>query len=95
MGYLRPSPCPGPTSGRNCYITPAFSGAPNKGDEFRIVCLTPTFSGAHKWAELLCNLCILSRSQPDWGAADEVLEEWWLKNTLRRAERTHKSQTAP
>ena len=31
----------------------------------------------------------------DWGADDEVLEEWRLKNALWRAEQTHKSQTAP
>ena len=30
-----------------------------------------------------------------WRADDEVLEEWWLKNALGRAEQTHKSQTAP
>ena len=31
----------------------------------------------------------------DWGADDEELEERQLKNALRRAERTHKLQTAP
>ena len=37
----------GPTSGRKCYITPAFSGIPeDKGDKIRI-------DGAHKWAEML------------------------------------------
>ena len=36
-----------------------------------------------------------SPESTDWGAGDEVLEEWRLKNTLGRAERTHKSQTAP
>ena len=25
----------GPTSGRKCYITPAFSGIPNKGDNIK------------------------------------------------------------
>ena len=25
----------GPTSGRKCYITPAFSGIPNKGDQIK------------------------------------------------------------
>ena len=34
-----------------------------------------------------------SPESTDWGADDEVLEEWRLKNTLGRAERTHKSQT--
>mmetsp|Transcript_99677 Transcript_99677/g.168148 ORF Transcript_99677/g.168148 Transcript_99677/m.168148 type:complete len:87 (-) Transcript_99677:4-264(-) len=31
----------------------------------------------------------------DWGADDQLLEEWRPKNELGRAERTHKSQTAP
>ena len=26
----------GPTSGRKCYITPAFSGVPNKGDKIKV-----------------------------------------------------------
>ena len=26
-----------------CYITPAFSGVPNKGDKIRTGCLTPAF----------------------------------------------------
>ena len=25
----------GPTSGRKCYVTPAFSGIPNKGDKIK------------------------------------------------------------
>ena len=36
-----------------------------------------------------------SAESTDWGVDDEVLEEWRLKNELGRAERTHKSQTAP
>ena len=36
-----------------------------------------------------------SPESTDWGADDEVLEEWRLKNTLGHAERTHKSQIAP
>ena len=37
----------GPTSGRKCYITPAFSGVPKDiGDKIRI-------GGANKWAEML------------------------------------------
>ena len=45
-----PHPCllEGPTSARNSYITAAFSGLPNKGDKFRIGCLSRAFSGAHK-----------------------------------------------
>ena len=52
-----PVPSRGPTSGRNCYITPAFSGVPKQGDKIRIGCLTPTFFGAQKRAEMLCNHC--------------------------------------
>ena len=37
----------------------------------------------------------LVHESTDWGADDVVLEEWRLKNALGRAERTHKSQTAP
>ena len=52
---LATSPVPswGPTSGRNCYVTHAFSVVSNKWDAIGIGCLTPAFSGAHKWAELL------------------------------------------
>ena len=47
----------GPTSGRKCYITPAFSGVPKvKGDKIRI-------GGAHKWAERLHHPCILRGPQ--------------------------------
>ena len=43
----------GPTSGRKCYITPAFSGIPkDMGDKIRI-------GRAHKWAEMLHHPCIL------------------------------------
>ena len=30
-----PLPSGGPTSGRKCYVTPAFSGIPNKGDKIK------------------------------------------------------------
>ena len=33
-------------------MTPAFSGFPRRGDKIKKGYLTPTFSGAHKWAEL-------------------------------------------
>ena len=36
-----------------------------------------------------------SPESTDWGADDEVLEEWQLKNALQHTERTHESQTAP
>ena len=45
----------GATSGRNCNVTPNFSGVPRIGDRIRSGHFTPTFSGAHKWAELLRN----------------------------------------
>ena len=37
----------GPTRGRNCYVTPAFSGLPNakKGEKIRRGYLTPAFWG--------------------------------------------------
>ena len=37
-----PLPSGGPTSGRKCYITPAFSGVPIKGDKIRNDYLAPT-----------------------------------------------------
>ena len=51
----------GPTSGRKCYITPAFSGVPKvKGDKIRI-------GGAHKSAEMLHHPCILGGPQSQGG----------------------------
>ena len=38
-------PSRGATSGRKCYVTPAFSGVPKQGDKIRSGCLTPAFSG--------------------------------------------------
>ena len=46
-----PLPSQGPKGGRNCYVTPAFSRVPQKGDTIRIGCLTPAFSGARKIEE--------------------------------------------
>ena len=45
-----PLPSRGPTRGLSCYVTPAFSGVPNKEDKIRSGFLTPAFS-----AELLSN----------------------------------------
>ena len=57
----------GPTSGRKCYITPAFSGVPKvKGDKIRI-------GGAHKWAERLHHPCILGAPQRQGGQN----QNWW------------------
>ena len=52
-----------PTSGRNCYVTPTFSGVPKQGDKIRIGCLTPAFSGAQKRAEVLRSPCMLRGPQ--------------------------------
>ena len=51
-------PSRGPRRGRNCYVTPAFSGVPNKRDKFKNEYPTPAFSGARKRAEFLCSPCI-------------------------------------
>ena len=63
-------------SRRKCYITPAFSGifdakraeqnqkwSPTQGTKIRNGCLTPTFSGTQKRAEMLCLPCILGDPQ--------------------------------
>ena len=56
-----------PTSGRKCYITPAFSGVPKvKEDKSRI-------GGAHKWAEMLHHPCILGDVQSEGGQN----QNWW------------------
>ena len=57
----------GPTSGRKCYITLAFSGIPkDMGDKIRI-------GGAHKWAEMLHHPCILGDPQRHGGQN----QNWW------------------
>ena len=58
-------PSRGPKRGRNCYVTLAFSGVPKakRGENIKIGCLTPAFSGAQKRAELLRNPCILRGPQ--------------------------------
>ena len=57
----------GPTSGRKCYITPAFSGIPkDMGDKIRI-------AGVHKWAEMLYHTCILGDPQRH----GEQNQNWW------------------
>ena len=48
-------PSRGPKSGRNCYVTPAFSGVPSKEDKIRSGYITLAFSGAQKRAEMRCN----------------------------------------
>ena len=50
----------GPTNGRKCYVTPPFSGIPErKGGKNRSGYLTPGFSGVQKRAEMLRHPCIL------------------------------------
>ena len=57
----------GPTSGRKCYITPAFSGIPkNMGDKIRI-------AGTHKWAEMLHDPFILGDPQKTWGTKSDLV----------------------
>ena len=51
------------TSGRNCYVTPVFSGVPKQGDNIKSGYLSLAFSGAHKWVEILCNPCVLGGPQ--------------------------------
>ena len=60
-----PLPSLGPKKGRDCGVTPAFSGIPNAKHEEKIRSgnLTPTFLGAQKGAGLLCNPCILRGPQ--------------------------------
>ena len=65
-----PLPSRGPKRGRNCYVTPAFSGVPNakRWEKIRSGYLTLAFSGAQKRAELLRNPCILGDPQRQaWG----------------------------
>ena len=40
-----PLPSWGPTSSQNCYVTPAFSGVPRRGDKIKNGHLTPAFLG--------------------------------------------------
>ena len=60
-----PLPSWGPKRGRDCYVTPAFSGIPNtkQGEKIKSGYLTPAFLGAQKGAGLLRNPCILGDPQ--------------------------------
>ena len=60
-----PLPSPGPKRGRNCYVTPAFSGIPNANREEKIRSgyLTLAFSGAQERTELLRKPRILGGPQ--------------------------------
>ena len=55
----------GLTPGRSRYVTRAFSGVPNakSKEKIRIPYPPRTFSGARRWAELLCHPCLLGASQ--------------------------------
>ena len=71
---LATSPLPSrePEKGRYCYVTPAFSGVPKKGDKIRNGYISSAFSGARKRAVLLCNPSIL-RSPQSKGYAHPTL----------------------
>ena len=56
-------PSRGPKRGKNCYLTPAFSRVPNKGDKITSGYLNPALSWAHRRTELLRNLHTLRGSQ--------------------------------
>ena len=86
-----PLPSQGPTRGRTCYVTPAFSGVPRQGDKIRSGCLTSTFSGGHKRAEVLRNPCILG------GPQTRGQNQKWLPHTLpsRGATRERKCYVTP
>ena len=57
----------GPTSGRKCYITPAFSGIPkDMGNKIKI-------GGTHKWAEMLHHPCMIGDPQRHGGQN----QNWW------------------
>ena len=58
-----PLPSRGPKKGGKCYVNPAFSRVPKKGDKITSGYLTPRFSGAHKWAEVLRNPSVLRGPQ--------------------------------
>ena len=82
-----PLPSWGPKRSQKCYVTPAFSGignakrgeqnqkwSPTKGSKIRSGCLTPTFLGAQKRAEMLRHPCILGDPQRQArGAKSEVV----------------------
>ena len=78
-----PLPSRGSKRGRKCYVTPAFLGIPNKGEQnqkwspkkgntIRSGYLTPTFSGVQKRAGMLCHPCILGDPQQR-GSKSEVV----------------------
>ena len=75
----------GPTSGRKCYITPAFSGIPKDvGDKIRI-------GGAHKWVEMLHHPCILGYPQRH----GEQKQNWWGPEVGRNATSPLHSRGSP
>ena len=56
-------PSRGHNTRRNCYITAAFLGIPNKGEQNQKCCLTPPFSTAQNRVEVLRHPCILGDPQ--------------------------------
>ena len=57
------TPSRGPKRGRKCYVTAAFWGVPNKGEQIQNWLPQPCLLGAQKWAEVLLHPCILGGPQ--------------------------------
>ena len=86
-----PLPSRGPKRGRKCYITPTFSGVPNKGSKIRNGCLTPAFLGAQKRAEMLHHPRIL-RGPQQRGAKSEMAASPNSLQGVGKKEMTHVGQ---
>ena len=54
-----PLPSRGPRGEQNPHVTHAFYGVPRRGDKTKSGYISPAFSGAHKWAELLRKAFVL------------------------------------
>ena len=63
----------GPTSGRKCYITPAFSGIPNKGDKVKAKKKQKkTKTKIFPWCPCFCvQICRMTPVKPHWGLNPE------------------------
>ena len=70
-----PLPSQGLKEGRNCLVTPVYSGVPNakRGEKIRSGNPNPAFSGAQNRTELLPNHCILSVPNGKRGDVTRVL----------------------
>ena len=83
-----PLPSQGPKSGRNCCVTPHSRGVPTKWDTIRTGHISRAISGAHDWAELLCNPCVLWGPWK-WGQHPKWLHEPCLLRAQNWAELLH------